>query len=172
MKVAVSTDLVRKNLTLYRRTEHRLDKLRELAECSSDSEVIRQSLRYFEQFVEDWRHQRPVVAVRTDGSELEITMHNLDEANIEGEPFVRRNLTVHPRSVERLEALQRDSELDSESETVRYALKLFEILLTEAERQSRFFVGRRRERVEVRIGNISATAAVAKKAQGGRRAVG
>lgn len=145
------------NLTLHSRSSNRLDTLREATEAQSDSEVVRQALRYFEQFFDDLARGKKLFIVTSTGDRREVMPASLEDDPADG-AFVRRNLLLQERSSLRLDALRSFCKTASESEVVRRALKLYEILVVESARGSKLLVGADEDVLQVRIGSFLGTA--------------
>jgi hypothetical protein len=62
---------------------------------------------------------------------------------------------LHERTVSRLDALKEKTGAVSDSEVVRQALRLYELLIQEGAEGSRFFVGQNGHRIEVRLGALT-----------------
>jgi len=153
---AGETPIVRRNLTLRQREVAHLDSLRESLETWSDSEIVRQALRYLEEFVEDHAVGRKFVVVPPKGrNPHEITLAVLDDDLDSDLSVVRRNLIIHQSSVDRLESMKKLAGIRSDSEAIRMALKYTNILVDEARAGSRFFVDDGQKKMEVRLAGIS-----------------
>jgi hypothetical protein len=111
-----------------------LDVLRETTEAASDSEVVRKALTYFAQLVDDTLDGNEIVIRYADGRETEVPMAALDAGPAEGprDVLVKRNLVLHERTAERLDFLKRVTGAPSDSELVRSALQVYDLLIENA----------------------------------------
>jgi Arc/MetJ-type ribon-helix-helix transcriptional regulator len=152
---AADATLVRRNLTLRGREAARLDYLRTRLEASSDSEVVRQALRYLEELVEDEAAGKGFLIVPKNGNAHEITIASLADDLDDDLPLVRRNMLVHQSSVDRLESMKSLAGIPSDSEAIRMALKYYNILVDEAGEGSQFYIVSGQNRMQVRIAGLA-----------------
>jgi len=128
MRTALPKGLVRVNLNVLKRRESRFDFLILETEASSDSEVVRQSLRYYEQLVQDALHNIKLKA--TIGTETYwVTVGQFADNPMGTYEFERRTLILHERSVERLKGLCAALQTPDSSEVVRAALRYYAYLV-------------------------------------------
>lgn len=147
MRRKSNTILVRRNLSLNKR---QLEQLREATEATSHSEVIRLSLRVFEQFVCDIGNGTRLISLiglqETEfGSEMCTEKRAL--------PTAKCNIVLHRETVSRLTRIRERTGVASDSEVVRCAVRLHGRMLRElANGRKLYLVTRDSGRVEVRLG--------------------
>jgi Arc/MetJ-type ribon-helix-helix transcriptional regulator len=135
---ALPTGLVRLNVIVQRRRAAEFDFLRLHTESSSDSEVTRQSLRYFEQFVNDADNGIKLKSVAED--EMVTWWSPDDFKDLKwSQDTERRNLVVHDRTVNRLRRMLHVMEVESFSEIIRAALRFYLRLVHLNNGHTRFF---------------------------------
>jgi Arc/MetJ-type ribon-helix-helix transcriptional regulator len=129
MRRRSDTPLVRRNLALPKGFVDQLSALRTKTESSSDSEVIRRALTSYEQFAEDCDNHIALRVRRSNGEIIRLGMDYLKEP--EPRELIHVNLILHEGSDQRLDALRALTRASSDSEVVRKALKLYDILVSE-----------------------------------------
>lgn len=137
MRTASPTGLVRVNLEVLKRQESRFDFLRIETEASSDSEVTRQALRYFEQLVQDALLDVKLKAV-VGNETFWLTVGQFrdnPERTLDLEP---RSMILHERSMERLNGIRLAMNADNISEVVRAALRHYAKLVDLSIKGARF----------------------------------
>lgn len=127
MRQALPTGLVRQNITLPRRREADFDFLRKHTEASSDSEVVRQALRHFDQFFEDEQHGIKLKSVTGDAIEWWMVDRFRDPQQLDN--IERRSMILHHRSMDRLQRLQTAMNAKDISEVVRCALRFYTLVV-------------------------------------------
>jgi hypothetical protein len=124
---------LRRGLILHEITKHRLEVLRDKTEADSDSDVVRRALMYYEELVADVHSGKKLIFRDPDEHEFDVplTRGEDDSAKKEG-PLVKRNLVLHERSARRLDALRENTNAASDSQLVREALRVYDLLVENA----------------------------------------
>jgi hypothetical protein len=131
LKGAVQTE--RRSLILHQAAQCRLEMLRERTEASSDSDVVRDALRYYEELVEDDAGGKKLLFRDASGHDFDIPLTSSVEETAKDEgPLVKRNLILHSRSATRLDALRKSTNASSDSKLVREALRVYDLLVENA----------------------------------------
>lgn len=128
MTQALPKGLVRQNLWLPDRREFNLDYLRLQTEAASDSEVTRQALRYFEQFVLDEKHGIHLTA-DNGVCKRKFSLEMFRDPPEGTEVYIRRSLVFHHRTMLRLERLCGVMSTKDISEVIRCALRYYKKLV-------------------------------------------
>ena len=149
------TTLLRRNLTLPERDTVQLDHLRTRLEASSDSEVVRQSLRYLAELIEDCSLGKKFLVVPRSRASYEITLEALRNDPEPTANLVRRNMMIHESSAQRLELLKELGDIDSDSKAIRMSLKLCSTLLSEVDDGSKFYILDSGEKIQVRLAGLT-----------------
>lgn len=153
MRQALPTGLVRLNVYTPRRREAQFDFMREHTEASSDSEVTRQALRHFEQFVEDEQRGIKLKTV-TDGAIEWWAVDRFRDPKLL-ENLERRSLIMHRRTVDRLQRLQIAMNAKDFSEVIRSALRFYLLVVgIDYSRTHLFIVFPTGEEYQLRIGTL------------------
>lgn len=149
-------DWVKVNLNLPPRASSELKSLAADTESSSESEVLRQSLRYFEQLVEDEK-DGDILNVRTGtGETIPISVDKFADNKSKVPVLARRSMLLHKKSEDRLNRLQHLTSFADASEVARSALRFYQFIVLYSKRNSKFFVKKRSgENIEVKFGNLS-----------------
>jgi len=153
MRTRTDTTIFRRNLTLHSREANSLDTLRVRTEAQSDSEVIRNALRYYQRYAEDRANGKQLFVANDDGQPREILIP--EDAGATAGGVVRRNLMLHELSMKRLDSLRGRTGASSDSEVIRRALCLYEILIDESSQGGEFFVGQENDLHGVILGNVA-----------------
>jgi len=162
----------KENIRLYTKEAADREFARVAAECSSDSDLLRQAIRYTEQFVDEIRRGQRLVILRTDGSETEVSPDLCKDGSLEGSPTIRRSLVLHQSSRPRLDFLAKELQLEDVSAVARFALRFFSRLAGEIASGSRFFVvSASGKRQEVKFGTFSIASRLTDNAGGEEESV-
>ena len=138
MRHALPTGLVRVNLYVPKRREAGFDFLRLETEASSDSEVTRQALRYFEQLVQDDLTGIKLKVVI--GSEVEwLTVARFRDDDERLDELDRRSIILHEKSMKRLNGIRAAMDAKDISAVVRCALRYYKHIVNLSTKDARFF---------------------------------
>jgi len=132
-----------RKLSLHEGSMRRLATLRENTEATSDSEVVRQALLYYEQLVDDVAQGNEVFIRQPDDDgahrDIAITVHSAEDvtgdeiASVSSEgDLVKRNLVLPQAAARRLDDLRLHSGARSDSQVIREAIIVYDKLVSNA----------------------------------------
>ena len=134
MRIKGETPQVRRSLVLHETTQRRLKELKERTELESDSDVVRQALRYYEELIFDVQNNKELL-FRDDDENDYVLSATSDEGGETSEnvgPLKKRNLILSEQSERRIDALRQATDASSDSKLVREALRVFDLLVENA----------------------------------------
>ena len=149
----ISEGLVRRNVTMFRSSEQIMRELREKLEATSDAEVVRYALRYFERMLLDHANGYSLLVQHPKDPEADftVTYQSLHGRVGEDHEPVKRNILMGEATTARLDKMKRIVGVSSDSEIIRRALRYLALLLQEAERGALFLLTNGQENVYVRM---------------------
>ena len=156
MRKAVSHELCRRSIRINNETSLRIEDLKHALDLSSDSEVIRQALRYFEEFVGDHKRGGKLIIAPVDfRPRFGITIPSLKAGNETQGTVTRRSLLFHRASIERLKELMPELETQREEHVISIAVLYLARLAEEISRNSRIYIEDRSGQMAIlKIGKV------------------
>ena len=126
------------------------------AECASDSDLLRQSLRNTAQLVDDLEDGKALWVRRLDGASYELTPDLFRDPPSPIGTELRRSLILHHTSRDRINDLRERLGLEDVSAVARFALRFFYRIVREATAGATFrVVDQNGASTEVRFGTLS-----------------
>jgi len=138
MRQALPKGLVRENVNVPGRQAIGFDYMRLQTEASSDAEVARQALRYFQQWAEDEKHGIRL-GFEKNGHERVFSLDRLRDPLDAPKDYRRTSLLFYEQSVKRAESLHSWAGTKDFSEIVRLALRFYKKLIRMTVAGARFF---------------------------------
>lgn len=151
-----SGELIKENIRLFEEEAAAREFARAQSESTSDSDLLRQSLRGFEHLVDDEYHGNVFEVHKRDGGIFKLTSNMFFDPVLKRKDSPRRSLTLDNTSKERIDTLRERLGLSDISAVARAALRFLTCVITEASKGGRFYVlGAGGDRMEVRFGSFS-----------------
>ena len=138
MRPRLTDPSIRRNLTLLTRDNANLDYLREYTDSSSDSEVIRLSLMYYEELLY-LRKNNKYVCINENKKRMHITF-DPNELDPIDNSAIKRNILLSVASNIRINRIRSLIEHKNDSSVVRVAIYLLDYFVRQYKNGHRFYL--------------------------------